>query len=122
MKYTNEELLKMEEQGIDLSTVDMGPISAAKAMPPMKGEVERHAGPVFEKGTRPDRHSVRVNLDLPPDMLAAFDCVVTRLGLTRQAMMRTLLDGFLSDKIRALKERDEFLEDETKRANAKNRF
>ena len=42
-------------------------------------------------------------------MLAAFDCVVTRLGLTRQAMMRTLLDGFLSDKIRALKERDEIL-------------
>ena len=44
MKYSNEELLELEKNGVDLSTVDMGPVPKGQKMAPL-GEIERYTPP-----------------------------------------------------------------------------
>ncbi len=52
------------------------------------------------KGTRPGRDIQRVNVDFPKDFLADIDREADRIGVARQAWIKTALAGILKSDTR----------------------
>ena len=51
----------------------------------------------FSKATRPGRELQRVNVDFPSWMVNAMDKEATRLGVSRQALIKFVMDSHLQN-------------------------
>ncbi|HYX36912.1 MAG TPA: hypothetical protein VE954_27710 [Oligoflexus sp.] len=100
---SNEELLAMEEKGQDLETADVLK-GNGRMMPPREGSPRRVAGKSDSA-----RYFARVNVDFTPEMLDAVDAVSQRLGINRQAFIKTAVLEFVDEKIKSFERQKEFL-------------
>lgn len=113
MKKRTNEILELEARGESLSGIAEG---TGEMHPPLAGPHARISDEEFAKSrsrhaTPRDKHFVRVNVDFTPEVLAALDAVVARVGTNRQASIKEAVMEYVAHKVASFKAQREFLDE-----------